>query len=221
MNNITINKGNIEKHGLSLNYKSAIVLSTINHVFQNNFKSPFDKIVDENGIIWYACSNSSIIKLVPILKLQKSACRIIVNDLISLGFIERHVDSIILSKTFLRPFENFRLYFETDKIEVNLNQKLCYEFDKQLNPLHWFLLEKLENNSKNRNLDFEDINDDLILKSLSVIIKNKTIYKTLLAQLVSFNYLEKSKVQGVNKHYYKGGAKLLEYKELKNRERTF
>lgn len=214
MKNITISKGNILKYGLNLNYRSAIILGAINYIFQNKSFSPFDRITDENGN-WYGCSNNMIIDEVPMLKLQKFSCRKIVNNLIDLGFIERHLDSQKYSKTFLKPSQNFKLYFETDKTEININQSVCYYFDRRLHPQHWILLEGIEKTTKNIFIDnFANINEIAILKLLSGVINSKAEYKKLITQLVTFGYLERSEIFKTRKSYYKAGSKFLEYKEL-------
>jgi len=214
MKNINISKGNILKYGLNLNYRSAIILGAINHIFQNKSFSPFDCITDENGV-WWGCSNNMIIDEVPILKLQKFACRKIVNNLIDLGFIERHLDSQKLSKTFLKPSQNFKLYFETDKTEININQSISFYFDMRLHPLHWILLEGIEKTTKNIFIDdFANINEIRILQLLFGVINSRSEYKKLMTQLVTFGYLERSQIFATRKFYYKAGTKFLEYKAV-------
>lgn len=222
MKNIAISKGNIVKHGLNLNYRSAIVLSAINHIFQNKSFSPFECITDENGV-WFGCSNNQIIDEVPILKLQKVSCRKIVNNLIDLGFIERHLDSQKLSKTFIKPSQNFKLYFENDKNEIVINQNETYYFDRRLNPLHWFLLDAIDKKVKREFiLNFTFVSETEILKSLFSVINSRTIYLKTLKELINFGYIERTKNFVTQRDfYYKAGAKFLEYKELKNKERDF
>lgn len=221
MKNITISKGNILKYGLNLNYRSAIILGVINYIFQNKSFSPFDCITDENGV-WRGCSNNMIIDEVPMLKLQKFSCRKIVNNLIDLGFIERHLDSQKLSKTFLKPSQNFKLYFETDKTEININQSVCFYFDMRLHPQHWILLEGIEKTTKNIFLDnFANINEIAILQLLSGVINSKPEYKKLMTQLVTFGYLERSEIFKTRKFYYKAGSKFLEFKEVITKKERF
>jgi hypothetical protein len=221
MKNITINKGNILKYGLNLNYRSAIILGAINYIFQNKSFSPFDCITDENGV-WRGCSNNMIIDELPILKLQKFSCRKIVNNLIDLGFVERHLDSQKLSKTFLKPSQNFKLYFETDKTEINLNQNVCYYFDMRLHPQHWILLEAIEKTTKNTFIEnFAGINDIVILNLLLGVVNSKAEYKKLITQLVTFGYLERSEIFKTRKFYYKAGSKFLEFKEVITKKERF
>jgi predicted transcriptional regulator len=216
MKNIAINKGNISKHGLNLNYRGAIVLSAINHIFQNKSFSPFECITDGNGV-WFGCSNTQIIDEIPILKLQKVSCRKIVNNLIDLGFIERHIDSQKLSKTFIKPSHNFKLYFETDKTEIVINQDQTYFFDRRLNPLHWFLLDVIDKKVKREFiLNFTFIDEKEILKTLFSVINSRTIYLKTLKELINFGYVERTKNFVTQRDfYYKAGAKFIEYKEFK------
>ncbi|QKJ62296.1 hypothetical protein [Flavobacterium sp. M31R6] len=222
MDNIIINKGNIVNHGFTLNYRSAIILSAINHVFQNKSISPFECITDENGV-WFGCSYSQIITEVPILKLNKVTCLKIVNNLIDLGFIERHINNAKLSKTFLKPSRNFKLYFENNKNEVVIDQNKTYFFDGRLSPLHWFLLDAIDKNQKNKfNSEFVFINETEVLKSLFGVINSKPTFVKIFKDLVNFGYIEKTKNFVTGKiFYYKAGAKYLEYNELKNKERGF
>jgi hypothetical protein len=222
MKNIVINKGNILKYGLNLNYRSAIVLSAINHIFQNNSFSPFDSITDEFGNNWFGCSNNQIINELPILKLQKNSSRKIINILIDLGFIERHIDSQKLSKTFIKPAQNFKLYFENNKDEIYLDQNSCFNFDRRLHPLHWILLEAIEKTTKNIFVNnFAYLDEAGMMKYLEGVINGKFEYRTVLAQLVSFGYLEKSEIYKTKKFYYKSGAKFTQYQEYKTRKERF
>lgn len=222
MKNIIIYKGNILKHGLNLNYRSAIVLSAINHIFQNKSFSPFECITDENGV-WFGCSNNQIIDEVPILKLQKISCRKIVNNLIDLGFIERHLDSQKLSKTFIKPSLNFKLYFETNKNEIVINQNETYYFDRRLHPLHWILLDTIDKKVKREFMyNFTFVDKKEMLKTLLGVINSRATYLKTLKELINFGYIERTKNFVTERNfYYKAGAKFIEYKELKNKERGF
>ncbi len=217
MNKITINKGNIEKYGFNLSYRQAIVLGAISYIFQKKANNPFEQ-VNENGVLWFGCSVNSIIKEVPILKLQKNTCVKIVNDLILMGFIERHFNCARLSKTYLKPSENIRSYFENDINVLFLDQGFCIDFDNILNPTHWILLNCLEKTTEKAIYKtFVSLDENKILKSIGLIIGGKTRYKTTLSHLVTYGYLEKSEI--VNKTYFKAGAKFLECK--KNEKKGF
>ena len=221
MKNIIINRGNILKYGFNLNYRSAIVLGAINHIFQNKSFSPFECITDEFGV-WFGCSNNQIIDEVPILKLQKVTSRKIMNVLIDLGFIERHINSQKLSKTFIKPSQNFKLYFENNKDEICINQNMCFYFDRRLNPLHWILLEAIEKTTKKIFINnFACLNDNLIINSLNGVINSKYEYKTILTQLVTFGYLEKSETYKTKIFFYKSGAKFMEYQQYKTQKEVF
>lgn len=216
MKSIVINKGNILKHGLKLNYRSAIILNAIIHVFQNKSFSPFDRIEDKTGV-WYGVSSNDVINEVPILKLQKTSYKKIENNLIALGFIERHLDCQILSKTFIKPSQNFKLYFETDKTEIVINQDQTYFFDRRLNPLHWFLLDAIDKKAKREFiLNFTFIDEKEILKTLFSVINSRTIYLKTLKELINFGYIERTKNFVTQRDfYYKAGTKFIEYKEFK------
>lgn len=216
MKNIAINKGNISKHGLNLNYRSAIILNAINHVFQNKAFSPFDRIEDKTGV-WYGVSSNDVINEIPILKLQKTSYKKIENNLIALGFIERHLDCQILSKTFIKPSQNFKLYFETDKTEIVINQDQSFYFDRRLNPLHWILLDLIDKKVKREFMfNFTFVDDKEILKSLLGVINSRTIYLKTIKELINFGYVERTKnFVSERNFYYKAGAKFLEYKGFK------
>jgi predicted transcriptional regulator len=216
MKNIIIYKGNILKYGLNLNFNSVIVLGAINYIFQNKSFSPFDNITDDTGV-WYGVSATDIINEVPILKLQKTTCREIVNNLIDLGFIDRHLDCQILSKTFLKPSRNFKKYFETDKSEIIFYQNLCFYFDERLKPIHWLVLDTINKTAKNNFFnDFDFIDYKEVLKIILGLVNSKAHLLRVIKQLYEFGYIEKN-----GKGYYKAGAKFLEYKKLKNKERGF
>lgn len=215
MKNITINRGNILKHNLQLSCKSATILTAINHIMQNKSFSPFDTVTDENGV-WYAVSFNDIIKELPLLKSSKNTYRLHVGDLITFGFIDRHWNCERLSKTYLKPSVNFRLYFENDNDQIIINQDKCFSFDRKLTLLNWIVLQQIEKNAIRKfDYNFVLIDEEKLLKMLFPLLKAKNTYLKNLRELINMNYIEKTDKPKIDKvHFYRAGAKFLEFKEL-------
>jgi predicted transcriptional regulator len=215
MKKIIINKGNILKYDFRLNYKCSTVLGAINHIIQNKSGSAFDSFTDENGV-WYAVSYNEIMKEVPILKISKTTCMLYVNYLIDMGFIERHWNCERLSKTYLKPSYNFRLYFEYDKSEIVINQNDCFSFDRKPTLLNWIVLKEIEKNAIGKfNYNYVLIDEKVLLNSLLGLFKSRATYIKNLNDLLKMGYIEKTEKPRLDKEYfYRAGAKFLGFKEL-------
>lgn len=215
MKNIIINKGNILKYDLRLNYKCASVLSAINHIMQNQNASPFASFTDKDGV-WYAVSYNDIIKELPLLKFAKGTCAIHVNNLINMGIIARHWNCERLSKTYLKPSENFRLYFENDNSQIVINQNESFYFDRKPTLLNWIILQCIEKNAIGKfACNFVLINESELLKSMIGLFSSKATYLKNLNELIEMGYIEKSEKPKLNNiHFYRAGTKYLDFKQL-------
>ncbi|MBP2283861.1 putative transcriptional regulator [Flavobacterium sp. CG_23.5] len=214
MKNIVINKGNIQKYGLNFNCNMASILGAVNHLIQNKSFSPFDCITDDKGV-WYGVSHNEILKEIPILKLTKGTCQKYILDLINMGFIERHWNCERLSKTYLKPSQNFRLYFETDKNEIVINQNNCVDFDMKLSLIDWIVLKVIDKNTLGKfNSNFVFINETEILKELNMFFKSRITLNKYLDKFLDYGYIERSANYRIEKvYYYKAGPKYLEFKD--------
>lgn len=215
MKNLIINRGNILKHDLNLKYKSAIILSAIDYLFQKKKFSEADCITDETGV-WYGVSHSDIIKEVPILKASKNTSMNYINVLIDLGFIERHFNCERLSRTYLKPSKNYMLYFENDTDKIILDQDNLFCYDRRLNLLHWIVLQKINKIGKRAfYTNFIFIDEKEVLNSLTGIINYRDRYIKILNDLIRFGYIKRSDWCLIKKlYYYKAGAQFLGYKQL-------
>ena len=215
MKNIIINKGNVLKHDLQINYKCASVLSAINHIMQNNNHIPFSTFTDKDGI-WYAVSYNDIIKEVPLLKIAKGTCMKYVNDLINLGLIERHWNCERLSKTYLKPSANFRLYFENDNTQIAINQNDCFYFDRKPTLINWIVLKAIEKNAVGKfAYNYVLINELELINSMIGLFSSRATYLKNLNELIEMGYIEKTEKPRLDKaHFYKAGTKYLDFKQL-------
>ena len=215
MKNITINTGNILTNNFNVNYKCAVILDAINHIFQREPITHLDRFTDKDGV-WCAVSYNQILNEIPILKISKAMCNKYVNDLISMGFIDRHWNCERLSRTYLKPSENFKVYFESGKSEITINQNECFYFDKKLSFLNWIVLKAVEKNAIGKfNYNYVEIDTQPLLNSLCCFFISVSTYYKNLEELTLAGYIEKKENPFSNKKYlYRAGFKLLEFKEM-------